>query len=92
MVTAKKELSTTIRLNFTIRHKWLPPKFRKSFLQSDIKKFRMISQRIYFSIMAYFKIKLHPNFVVMVSRILILPIFAPFQLLSFYSLTFLIAL
>ena len=88
MVIAKKELSTTIRLNF----KWLPPKFRKSFLQSDIKKLRMISQRIYFSIMAYFKIKLHPNFVIMVSRILILPIFAPFQLLSFYSLTFLIAL
>ena len=74
MVAPKDKLSATIRLNFAVRLERFPAQFVQPFLQTDFKRFLLITQRMYLSVRTDLEIQFHSGLVVVVGRVLILSV------------------
>ena len=74
MVSSEDKLSATVRLDFAVRLERLPTQFVQPFLQTDFKRFLLITQRMYLSVRTDLEIQFHSGPVVVVGRILILSV------------------
>ena len=74
MIASKDKFRTTVWLNFAVRLERLPAQFSQPFLQTDFKRFLLISQRMNFPIGPNLEIQFHSGLVIVIGRILILSV------------------
>ena len=66
MVSSEDKLSATVRLDFAVRLERLPTQFVQPFLQTDFKRFLLITQRMYLSVRTDLEIQLHSRLVIII--------------------------
>ena len=74
MIASEDKFRTTVWLNFAVRLERLPAQFSQPFLQTDFKRFLLISQRMNFPIGPNLEIQFHSGLVIVIGRILILAV------------------